>query len=107
MPEFKSFDSKNYDKEFTASSAKFIDDIYARFNQEQFARLRSGSIGFSGELANDVKREYAEQVTKQQRMITRAYRSVVEHWAVGVLPYQGVQDIMIEPLIKAIDNGTN
>lgn len=107
MPEFKSFDGKNYDKEFTASSAKFIDDIYARFNQEQFARLRRGSIGFSGELANDVKREYAEQVTKQQRMITRAYRAVVEHWAEGVLPYQGVQDIMIEPLIKAIDNGTN
>jgi hypothetical protein len=107
MPEFKPFDAKNFDKEFTASSAKFIDDIYARFNQEQFGRLRSGAIGFSGELANDVKREYAEQVTKQQRMITRAYRSVVEHWAVGVLPYQGVQDIMIEPLIKSISDGTN
>lgn len=104
-PTFEAFNGANYDKEFSVSSAKFIDDIYARFNQEQFARLRSGSIGFSGELANDVKREYCEQVTKQQRMLTRAYRAVVEHWTPGVLPYQGVEDIKIEPLIKAIDNG--
>ena len=94
-------------KEFTASSAKFIDDIYARFNQEQFARLRSGAIGFSGQLANDVKVEYAEQVTKQQRMITRAYRSVLEHWTPNTIPYKGVEDIKIEPLIKSISNGTN
>lgn len=106
MPEFKPFDAKNYDKEFTASSAKFIDDIYARFNQEQFARLRSGAIGFSGQLANDVKVEYAEQVTKQQRMITRAYRSVLEHWTPNTIPYKGVEDIKIEPLIKSISNGT-
>ena len=86
MPEFKPFDGKNYDNDFTASSAKFIDDIYARFNQEQFGRLRSGSIGFSGDLANDVKREYAEQVTKQQRMLTRAYRTVVEQWTQYILP---------------------
>lgn len=106
MPEFKPFDGKNYDKEFTASSAKFIDDIYARFNQEQFARLRSGAIGFSGELANDVKMEYAEQVTKQQRMITRAYRAVLEHWTPNTIPYNSVEDIKIEPLIKSISNGT-
>lgn len=106
MPEFKPFDGKNYDKEFTASSAKFIDDIYARFNQEQFARLRSGAIGFSGDLANDVKMEYAEQVTKQQRMITRAYRAVLEHWTPNTIPYKGVEDIKIEPLIKSVTNGT-
>lgn len=107
MPEFKPFDGKNYDKDFTASSAKFIDDIYARFNQEQFGRLRSGNIGFSGDLANDVKREYAEQVTRQQRMITRAYKAILEHWIPNVLPYNGVEDIHIEPLIKSIDNGVN
>lgn len=104
IPEFKSFNGTNYDKEFAVSGAKFIDDIYARFNQEQFARLRSGNIGFSGDLANDVKREYAEQVTKQQRMITRAYRSILERWAPNILPYNGVQDITIEPLIKSISN---
>lgn len=106
-PTFKPFDSKNYDKEFSTTAAHFIDNIYARFNQEQFGRLRSGSIGFSGDLANDVKREYAEQVTKQQRMLTRAYKAIVERWEPGVLPYNGVADLAIEPLIKSINNVDN
>lgn len=106
-PEFLPFNSKNYDKEFTATTAKFIDNIYARFNQEQFHRLRTGAIGFSGDLANDVKLEYAEQVTRQQRMLTRAYKAVLEHWTPNTLPYNGVEDVKIEPLIKSIANGTN
>lgn len=104
IPEFVPFKTTNYDKEFTATTSSVIENIYAALNQEMFARLRKGSIGFSGDLANDVKREYCEQVTKQQRMLQRAYRQVFEHWAPNTVPYNSVADVAIEPLFKSVSN---
>lgn len=104
-PEFISFAPRNFDKEFTSTTGSIIPNIYAAFNQEMFYRLRSGSVGFSGELANDVKKEYCEQVTKQQRMLSRAYRDILSHWTPDdELPYHSPEDIKIEPLIKSIDD---
>ena len=101
-PEFVPFKTNNYDKEFTATTSAVTDNIYAVFNQETFGRLRKGSIGFTGDLANDVKREYCEQVAKQQRMLSRAYRAIFGHWEPGTIPYAGTKDITIEPLTKSI-----
>lgn len=106
-PEFVPFKTNNYDKEFTATTASVIDNIYAAFNQEMFGRLRKGSIGFSGELAADVKREYCEQVSKQQRMLSRAYRAIFSHWEQGAIPYTGVGDVTVEPLVKSISSNAS
>ena len=103
-PEFVPFKTNNYDKEFTATTKAVTDNIYAALNQETFGRLRSGSIGFTGDLANDVKREYCEQVAKQQRMLSRAYRAIFSHWEPNTIPYTGAGDATIEPLVKSIAN---
>ena len=99
-PEFVPFKTNNYDKEFTATTKAVTDNIYAALNQETFGRLRSGSIGFTGDLANDVKREYCEQVAKQQRMLSRAYRAIFSHWEPNTIPYTGAGDAAIEPLVE-------
>lgn len=103
-PELIPFNSQNFDKEFTATASAVVANIYAAFNQEMFYRLRQGSIGFSGQIASEVKYEYCEQVTKQQRMISRIFATLFEHWMPGVLPYNGKDDVKIEPLYKATDN---
>lgn len=101
-PEFVSFAGENYDKAYTETTAQTIDNIYAVFNQEGFARLRSGSIGFTGDLISDVKLEYCQQVKRYQRMMSRAYKMIFDHWAEG-LPYRGIEDVNIEPLYKATE----
>lgn len=103
-PEFVPFKTNNYDKEFTATTKAVTDNIYAALNQETFGRLRSGNIGFTGDLANDVKREYCEQVAKQQRMLSRAYQAIFSHWEPNTIPYTGAGDAAIEPLVKSIAN---
>lgn len=103
-PEVIPFSSVNFDKEFTATASAVVANIYAAFNQDMFYRLRQGSIGFSGRIAGEVNLWYCEQVTKQQRMISRIFASIFEHWAAGQMPYNGKDDVAIEPLYKATGN---
>lgn len=104
-PELISFAGENQDGKYVNTTESVVSNIYAAFNQDLFYRLRNGSIGFSGELATQVKLEYCEQVSKEQRMLARIYRTIAEHWQEGVLPYQGSQDVQIIPLVKAVTNG--
>ena len=107
-PELISFAPKNFDKDFDSTKKSVIETIYAAFNQEMFARLRTGSIGFSGDLANDVKKEYCEQVTKYQRMLTRAYNLVFSRWEPDDnAPFTGVADVAVEPLISSVTTNTD
>lgn len=103
-PAFVPFKTNNFDKEYTVTTGSVIEDIYAAFGQEMFCRLRKGSIGFTGELASDVKREYCEQVSKQQRMLTRAYKAVFDNWRPGGLPYIDIKDVAIEPLVSSVND---
>ena len=105
-PEFVSFSGENYDKAFTETAKDVVDNIYAVFNQEGFARLRTGSIGFTGDLINDVKVEYAQQVKRYQRMISRILKAVFENWAPGA-PYVSAADVEIEPLYKSANETTD
>jgi hypothetical protein len=104
-PEYVPLRTANFDKEYTETTKTVVGNIYAAFNQEMFGRLRSGSLGFSGEIAKDVKLEYCEQMTKQQRMLSRAYQIIFERWdPTAGLPYTSPKDVVIEPLIKAVKN---
>ena len=105
-PELIPFAGENQDGKYVNTTETVVSNIYAAFNQDLFYRLRNGSIGFSGELAEAVRLEYCEQVTKEQRFLSRIYKSVLEHWAEGVMPYNGVDDVRINPLVKSVTNGT-
>lgn len=103
-PEIISVPMANYDKQFEATREAVVENIYAAFGQEQFYRLRSGSLGFSGEIANDAKSEYCEQVTRYQRLQSRYYRTIFEHWSKSEpIPYAGADDVAIEPLLKSVN----
>lgn len=105
-PELIPFAGENQDGKYVNTTETVVSNIYAAFNQDLFYRLRNGSIGFSGELAEAVRLEYCEQVTKEQRFLSRIYKQVLEHWAEGVMPYNGVEDVRINPLVKSVSNGT-
>lgn len=105
-PQFVPFNTANFDKEFTATTEAVVSNIYAAFNQELFYRMRSGSIGFSGDVATDMKLQYCEAVRKNQRMISRILATVFDHWTMAdPLPYNGIADVDIEPLYTLEING--
>lgn len=105
-PELIPFAGENQDGKYINTTETVVSNIYTAFNQDLFYRLRNGSIGFSGELAEAVRLEYCEQVTKEQRFLSRIYKNVLEHWAEGVMPYNGSADVQINPLVKSVTNGT-
>jgi hypothetical protein len=105
-PELIPFAGENQDGKYVNTTETVVSNIYTAFNQDLFYRLRNGSIGFSGELAEAVRLEYCEQVTKEQRFLSRIYKNALEHWAEGVMPYNGSADVQINPLVKSVTNGT-
>lgn len=107
IPEFVRFQAENFDKSFTETTAKVEDDIYSRFGQEAFLSLRRGKVGFSGQLIQDATEDYARRCVKVQKVLGRAYASILRHWAPSELPVQiGDGEIAIEPITYATQNTT-
>lgn len=71
---------RNYDKEFTATEASVTERIYAQFHQELFYAIRTGKLGFSGQVMTEAYEYYAGEVTTEQRFIERAFVKVFENW---------------------------
>lgn len=94
MPVFVPFPINNLDKEFTVTSNSVTERIYAAFDQEPFYCIRVGKTGFSGTIVSDAYSYYAGQVTNEQRMLSRAYRSIFRNWFEPV----PANDFSIEPL---------
>lgn len=80
-PEFKTIESLNTDKMYTATTESVIDNIYSAFNQEVFLSLRRGKVGFSGDLVRDAWDDYAAQVREEQNFISSAYAKIFAYWA--------------------------
>lgn len=103
IPEFIKFDVQNYDKDFSVTTQTVEDNIYSRFGQEAFLSLRRGKVGFSGNLIKDATDDYARRCAKAQRVLSRAYSAVLQHWDPSLLPAGAdVQNIQITPITYAI-----
>lgn len=97
-PEFTEFSGHNFDKDFTATTAAATERIYSKFGQEGWYCLRIGKIGFSGDLVNDIEREYSKRCRKDQRVITKAYHAILSRFADGSLPeIPTLEALSIEP----------
>lgn len=94
-PEFVDISSKNYDKEFTVTDASVVERIYSAFGQEPWYCIRIGKVGFSGDILEDAFEYYNSIVSKQQRMIERAFQKIFEHWYESVNPSN---DFSVQPL---------
>lgn len=95
-PEFIEMNSKNYDKEFTATETSVTERIYSAFGQEPWYCIRIGRIGFSGDILRDAFDYYNSLVGKQQRMIERTFTRLFDNWF-EVVNNSG--DYSVQPLI--------
>lgn len=101
-PEFVPLKTTNYDKEFTVTDASTVERIYSAYGQEPWYCIRIGKVGFSGQILEDAFEYYNSIVSKQQRMIERAFQKIFEHWYEVVNPSN---DYSVEPL-KYVRNAT-
>ena len=79
-PEFVDLSSKNYDKEFSVTDASVVERIYTAYGQEPWLCIRNGKVGFSGDILEDAFEYYNSIVSKQQRMIERAFQKIFDNW---------------------------
>lgn len=108
VPTFVPFATRNTDKEFTATDQSVVERIYTAFNQEVFYCIRSGKIGFSGDLVRDAWNDYAAQVTKEQRLISRAYKKIFAHWNPIDITSNMISDFSIQSLqYGGVDSNIN
>ena len=94
-PQFVRISSNNYDKEFSVTDASVVERIYSAFGQEPWYCIRSGKLGFSGDILEDAFEYYNSIVSKQQRMIERAFGKIFEHWYEVANPSN---DYSVQPL---------
>lgn len=94
-PEFVDLSSKNYDKEFSVTDASVVERIYSAYGQEPWYCIRIGKVGFSGDILEDAFEYYNSIVSKQQRMIERAFQKIFGGWYEVANPSN---DYSVEPL---------
>lgn len=100
-PEYMAFPTNNFDKEFTATEESVTARIYAAYGQENFYCIRTGKVGFSGDVTRDAFDVYNSEVNPEQRTIERILSRIFEHW------YEPINaDYSIEPL-KYITNAVS
>lgn len=100
-PKVVEFPTKNYDKDFTVTEESTVERIYSAFKQELFHAIRRGKLGFSGQVMADAYADYAGQVTREQRFISRGFAAVMQRWHDKSVMYS----LEIEP--RRYINGTS
>ena len=98
-PEIVEFPVKNFDKDFEVTDKSVVERIYSAFEQEPFLCIRSGKLGFSGTTIHDCYSYYSSLVSKEQRLIERAFSKIFDNWYQPLANY----DCSIEPLTYNIE----
>lgn len=110
VPKFTEFTAHNYDKDFTATADEVKESIYAAFEQEVFLSIRKGKLGFSGDVINDAENYYARCVRKEQRMLTKAYMTILSRWGNidNPLPVEPTfEALTIQSAVESVQSITN
>lgn len=98
-PEIVEFPVKNFDKDFEVTDKSVVERIYSAFEQEPFLCIRSGKLGFSGTTIHDCYSYYSSLVSKEQRLIERAFGKIFDNWFEPLANY----DCSIEPLTYNVE----
>ena len=94
-PEFIDLNTKNYDKDFSVTDASVVERIYSAYGQEPWYCIRVGKLGFSGDILEDAFEYYNSIVSRQQRMIERAFQKIFGSWFEIANP---TNDYSVQPL---------
>jgi len=98
-PEIVEFPVKNFDKDFQVTDNSVVERIYSAFEQEPFLCIRSGKLGFSGTTIHDCYSYYSSLVSKEQRLIERAFSKIFDNWYQPLANY----DCSVEPLTYNVE----
>lgn len=98
-PEIVEFPTKNFDKDFEVTDKSVVERIYSAFEQEPFLCIRSGKLGFSGTTIHDCYSYYSSLVSKEQRLIERAFSKIFDNWHEPLANY----DCSIKPLTYNVE----
>lgn len=79
-PEFLNFRGQNYDKDFTETDRRTVTQIYTAFKQEPWLCIRSGKVGFGGDVIADAYNVYNEETDSERRVLSRALTRVFNAW---------------------------
>lgn len=107
FPEFKPFESQNFDKKFETTETSTEERIYAAFGQEVFYCIRTGKLGFSGTVINDAFDYYNSYVSRQRDEIARVFEKIFSKFETRLNdgnPICPTGDYSILP-VKYITNG--
>lgn len=107
FPEFKAFESQNFDKKFETTETSTEERIYAAFGQEVFYCIRTGKLGFSGTVINDAFDYYNSYVSRQRDEIARVFEKIFSKFETRLNdgnPICPTGDYSILP-VKYITNG--
>lgn len=104
MPKFINVEGTNYDAKFTVTESSTVERIYAAFQQEPWFCIRTGKLGFSGDVLEQAYEYYNSVVNKERRAISRSLKRIFSCWYKDVNPSG---DYEIEPLIYVSNESTN
>lgn len=104
FPQFKPVEGSNYDSKFTCTEESVTSRIYSAFGQEPWLCIRTGKLGFSGQVIAEAYEYYNSYVEPNRRTLTRAMRSIFRYWFEDA---NKSGDFQIQPLvyISNKDNG--
>lgn len=80
IPQFKTFESQNFDKKFTTTEESVTKKIYISFGQEPWYRIVDGQLGFSSDILTDAYEYYNSYVSRERRAISRELKKVFDNW---------------------------
>lgn len=94
-PEFVPIEGNNFDKKFDVTEKSVTERIYSAFGQEPWYCIRSGKVGFSGNILTDAYEYYNSFVSKERALISRAFSRIFANWETEV---NTSGDYTIQPL---------
>lgn len=94
-PKFINVEGTNYDSKFTVTDSSTVERIYSAFQQEPWYCIRTGKLGFSGDVLEQSYEYYNSVVNKERRAISRALKRIFDRWHELANPSD---DYEIEPL---------
>lgn len=94
-PKFINVEGTNYDAKFTVTEGSTVERIYSAFQQEPWYCIRTGKLGFSGDVLGQAYEYYNSVVNKERRAISRSLKRIFDFWHEMANPSQ---DYEIEPL---------
>lgn len=94
MPQSLELKTENYDDAYKTTTEVVQERIYAAYKQEPFYLIRTGHVGFGGDVESDAFNLMNISVKNERAVIERALKRIVKRWGGDRLPDIKIGDIL-------------